>query len=210
MVFKELRVMKAMLWLGFMGVAANGAFAQGARQAMQGNPPGDNLIQNSITQGNRPAVTMPPGFPGRPHPARAFAPVFPLGFGGYGFGGYGFGGSDYGYVPQAAPSVVVLEPPPPYVPVPERPPETATLVIHEYPPLPAASTASAGDQPVFAIVLKDSTILSASAVVVQNDALHLVDPDGVHQRVSLEAVDREATKRVNRERKLQLQLPPGR
>ena len=197
--------MKAMLWLGFMGVAAHGAFAQGARQAMQGNPAGDNLIQNSITQGNRPAVTMPSGFPGRPHPARAFAPVFPLGFGGYGFGGY-----DYGYVPQA-PSVVVVEPPPPaYAPVPERPPETATMVIHEYQPLSAATPASEGDQPVFAIVLKNSTILSASAVVVQNDALHIVDADGAHQRVSLEAVDREATKRVNRERKLQLQLPPGR
>jgi len=61
---------------------------------------------------------------------------------------------------------------------------------------------------VFAIVLKNTTMLTATAVIVQNDALHIVDPDGGHQRVSMEAVDREATKRVNQERKLQLQLPP--
>jgi hypothetical protein len=153
---------------------------------------------------------MAPGFSGRPHAPRPFAPVFPLGFGGYGFGGYGFGGYDYGYAPQG-PSVVVVEPPPPaYLPVPERPPETATLVIHEYQPLSAAAAqASEADQPQFAIVLKNTTILSASAVIVQDGALHIVDADGAHQRVLLEAVDREATKRVNRERKLQLQLPPA-
>jgi hypothetical protein len=84
-------------------------------------------------------------------------------------------------------------------------------VIHEYQsPSAAATQAPDGDQPMFAIVLKNSTILSATAVVVQNDGLHIVDPDGGHQRVSMEAVDREATRRLNRERKLQLQLPPGR
>jgi hypothetical protein len=188
--------MKAILWLGLTGVVTTGAFAQDPRQMMRGD-------------GNRPPHPAPvtPGLSGRPHPARPFAPIFPLGFGGYGFGGY-----DYSYAPQAAPSVVVVGPPPPaYVPVPERPPETATMVIHEYQPLSAGATqAPEGDQPLFAIVLKDSTILSASAVVVQTDALHIVDSDGAHQRVPLEAVDREATRRVNRERKLQLQLPPGR
>jgi hypothetical protein len=82
-------------------------------------------------------------------------------------------------------------------------------VIHEYAPLsPVATQPSQADQPMFAIVLKNSTILSASAVIVQDGALHIVDPDGGHQRVSLDAVDREATRRANRERKLQLQLPP--
>jgi hypothetical protein len=198
-VYVELRVMKAILWLGLVGVATAGAFAQGARQMGQGN----------LGQGNRPPhpAPMAPGFFGRPHPPHRFGPIFPLGFGGYGFGGYGFGGYDYGQ----GPSVVVVEPPPPaYVPVPERLPETATLVIHEYQPLPAAAAqASEADQPQFAIVLKNTTILSASAVIVQDGVLHIVDPDGGHQRVSLEAVDREATKRVNRERKLQLQLPPA-
>jgi hypothetical protein len=192
--------MKAIVWLGLVGVVTHGAFAQGARQPMQ-----RNMVQGDINRPPRPGP-MTPRFPPRPRPAnRLAAPIFPLGFGGYGFGGY-----DYDYVPQA-PNVVVVEPPPPvYVPVPERPPETATMVIHEYQSPAAATQAPEGDQPVFAIVLKDSTILSATAVVVQNDALHIVDPDGGHQRVPMEAVDREATRRVNRERKLQLQLPPGR
>lgn len=187
--------MKSILWLGFVGAATTGAFAQGPRQMGQGNPP------------PHPAP-MGPGFSGRTHHGRPFAPIYPLGFGGYGFGGYDYG--DYGYAPQP-PSVVVEPPPPPppYAILPERPPETAITVIHEYQlPSAAAAQASEADQPVFAIVLKNSTILSASAVIVQDGALHIVDPEGAHQRVSLDAVDREATKRVNRERKLQLQLPP--
>lgn len=187
--------MKAILWLGLVGVVTQGAFAQGAREMGQGNRhPGPGAVG--------------PGFSARHHPVRPFAPIFPLGFGDYGYGGY-----DYGYAPQA-PSVVVVEPPPPAyvpVPVPERPPEIATTVIHEYaPPSSAAAQPPDADQPVFAIVLKNGTVLSASAVVVQDGALHIVDPEGIHQRISLDSVDREATKRVNRERKLQLQLPPGR
>ena len=200
--------MRAFLWLGFVGVVMTGvmtnvAFAQGPRQTMQGNMPRGDIARGDMARGD---INRPPHpAPMRPHSARPFGtPVYPLGFGGYGFGGY-----DYGYVPQA-PSVVFVEPPPPaYVPIPERPPETATMVIHEYQPLSAATTQSPeADQPVFAIVLKNSTMLSATAVVVQNDGLHIVDPDGGHQRVSLEAIDREATRRVNRDRKLQLQLPP--
>jgi hypothetical protein len=191
--------MKAILWLGLVGIAASVAVAQGARQAAHGA--GDNLVQNSVTQGNRPPGPAPmrPGFPARPRPVR---PIYPLGFG-YGFNDYDYGGYDYGYAPPA-PSVVFVPPPP------ERPPETATTVIHEYQPPSSAPPAPEGDQPVFGIVLKSGTVLSASAVVVQDGALHIVDPDGSHQRVLMEAVDREATSRVNRERKLQLQLPPGR
>jgi hypothetical protein len=201
------RVLKAIVWLGLMGIApgTNVAFAQGGRQAQQGNMSQGNMARGNMVRGDinpaRPAPT-------RPRPLR---PIFPLGFGGYGFGGYGFGGYDYDYMPQS-PNIVVLEAPPPaYVPLPERPPETATMVIHEYQPLSAGATqAAVGDEPLFAIVLKNGTTLSASAVIVQNDGLHIVDPDGAHQRVSMDAVDREATTRVNRERKLQLQLPPGR
>ena len=202
--------MKAILWLGVISVMTTGALSQGVRPMAQGG-----LHQ------------PPPSAPLRPHPSHPFAPpVSPLGFGGhgfrgygfggyglggYGFGGYGFGGYDYGNVPPAQNVVVVSPPPPAYAIAPERPPETATMVIHEYQPVPGALTqALEGDQPTFAIVLKDSTTLSASAVIVQNDALHIVDQDGAHQRVSLDRIDREATKRVNRERKLQLQLPPGR
>ena len=191
--------MKGIVRLGLMGIVATGvvttgatnvAFAQGARPLAQGN---------TVRGDSGP----PHPAPFRPRPSR---PIFPLGFGGYGFGGY-----DYDYMPQS-PNVVALPPPPPvYVPLPERPPEPATMVIHEYRPLSAAATqAPAGDEPLFAIVLKNGMTLSASAVIVQNDGLHIVDPEGAHQRVSMDTVDREATMRVNRERKLQLQLPPGR
>ena len=204
--------MKGIVWLGLMGMVATGvvttgatnvAFAQGARQPQLGNMPRGNMPPGNMGRGGINAARPAPIRP------RPFRPVYPLGFGGYGFGGYDY---DYGYMPQS-PNVGDLEPPPPpvYVPLPERPPEPATMVIHEYRPLAAATPpASAGDEPLFAIVLKNGTTLSASAVIVQNDGLHIVDPDGAHQRVPMDAVDREATTRANRERKLQLQLPPGR
>src|SRR5579864_582770 len=110
--------MKAFLWLGLIGVLANGAFAQGPRQPVEGN-----MLRGDISRPSHPA-------PMRPPPRRPFAaPIYPLGFGGYGLGGY-----DYGYAPQAQ-SVVIEPPPPVYAIVPERPPETATMVIHEYQPL---------------------------------------------------------------------------
>jgi len=195
--------MKTIIWLGLTGMVgvvttggiSNVAFAQSARSLEHGNM-------------GRGGISPPHSAPIRPYPRHPFAaPIYPLGFGGYDFGDY-----DYGYMPEP-PSPVAIEPPPPppYGIIPERPPERARMVIHEYQaPSAAATVGSGADQPLFAIVLKNGTTLSASAVIIQNDALHIVDPEGGHQKVSLEAVDREATTRVNRERKLQLQLPPGR
>ena len=56
-------------------------------------------------------------------------------------------------------------------------------------------------------MLKDGKTLSAAAVTAQGAALQIVDPDGGHQRVPLDAIDREATRRRNAERNLRLQLP---
>jgi hypothetical protein len=86
------------------------------------------------------------------------------------------------------------------------------MVIHEYQPVSTPAPASGFlaqdvEPPMFAIVLKSGAMLSASAVVAQNDALHIVDADGAHVRIPLDTVDRDATRRMNRERKLQLQLP---
>jgi hypothetical protein len=61
---------------------------------------------------------------------------------------------------------------------------------------------------LFAIVLKDGSVLPAAAVMTQEDALQIVDADGQHRRVPLNAIDREATRRRNAERNLRLQLPP--
>jgi hypothetical protein len=49
--------------------------------------------------------------------------------------------------------------------------------------------------------------LSAAAVTAQGNILQIVDPGGEHQRVPLDAIDREATRRRNAERNLRLQLP---
>ena len=90
-------------------------------------------------------------------------------------------------------------------PTPAEEQPVVTPEIHEY---PAPAAPSSGAEPAtFAIVLKDGSALSASAVTVQGSALQIVDPDGQHRRVSLDTIDREATRRRNAERNLRLQLP---
>jgi hypothetical protein len=79
-----------------------------------------------------------------------------------------------------------------------------TPQIHEYPAPAAPSSESA--PATFAIVLKNGSTLSATAVTVQDSALQIVDPDGEHRRVPLDSIDREATRRRNAERNLRLQL----
>jgi hypothetical protein len=60
---------------------------------------------------------------------------------------------------------------------------------------------------MFAIVLKDGSLLLAAAVMTQGDALQIVDADGQHRRIPLGSIDRDATRRRNAERNLRLQLP---
>jgi hypothetical protein len=100
-----------------------------------------------------------------------------------------------------------MEQPLPQTIVQQVPRETVRAEIHEYQPT-AAETAPGEEQPAFTIVLKDGSVQSAVAVSVQDDVLQYVDPDGEHRRVPLDTVDRQATRRVNRERKLELHLPP--
>jgi hypothetical protein len=113
------------------------------------------------------------------------------------------GGDDYGYPP--APNIIIMEQPPPQTIVQQAPRETVRAEIHEYQP---TEPVPGEEQPAFAIVLKDGSVQSAVAVSVQDDVLQYVDPDGEHRRVPLDTVDRQTTRRVNRERKLELHLPP--
>jgi hypothetical protein len=110
---------------------------------------------------------------------------------------------DYGYDYAPAPSVVMVQQPPLYVLIPPAPSEPPRPEIHEY----QSAAPTANEDQAFAIVLRDGSVHSAVAVTVQKGALYYVEPDGAHRLVSLNDLDREATQRLNRERKLQLQLP---
>jgi hypothetical protein len=119
-----------------------------------------------------------------------------------------FLGGDEAVYPPAPNTIIVEPPPPPPVIVQQMPRETVRAAIHEYQPTATAEPVPGQEQPAFAIVLNDGSVQSAVAVSVQDDVLQYVDPDGEHRRVPLETVDRQATRRVNREQKLELRLPP--
>jgi hypothetical protein len=162
------------------------------------------------------------------HGGIAFRPAFSGGHGyarvprgrgrlpyGYGYGylgggdGYGYAGGDYapndagaGYAYAPQPVFVMQPPPPPVIEPPARP------VLTNYTwPAPSGTTVPEGQPQTFGIVLKDGSTLMATTVVASDDVLHYVDPDERHMRVSMSAVDRAATLKLNRGRKLVLYLP---
>lgn len=174
-------VVKAILFLFVMAVGAFGQRMMGTRMNSPA-PLRNPAARNAVQRGGV---------------------AYPLLFDGF-YGGFG-----YPSYPPAANVIVVAQPAPAipsYIAAQEPAPTAARMEIHEYrPPSPEVESS------VFTIRLKDGSNLSASAVTVQNDALHYVDPDGRHARVPLDAVDRTATRRINRERNLNLRLPaPGR
>jgi len=129
---------------------------------------------------------------------------------------YGFGyqdgflpydaGTAYGYTPQ--PNIIIVQQPPPPPVIVQQPPRDVLSVIHDYvQPAPSTSAPSEGEPLSFGIVLKDGSTRPALAVVVADDVLHYVDSEGRDLQISLDEVDREATRKLNRERKLTLWLP---
>jgi hypothetical protein len=145
------------------------------------------------------------------------------------------GGFDNGYGQQ--PNVTIVMPPQQQYAVPGAPvtinqnflPEGSRPVVQEYgpsaqegapaessglrmyqAPSPTAQAQQAGDDPVtFLIALKDSSVYSAVAYWVQNDALHYVTPQGKHNQVSLSLVDRALSARLNTGRQVEFHLPDG-
>lgn len=191
------RLTKAFIVLGLIPLTA--AFAQ---HGGGGPPPG--RAPSGLHSGLPPVGPIPPlggsRFPFGRHAGfgTPFFPAFP----------FWFGDSGYDYPAyQPAPSVVVVQQPPAYVVVPPAPvSEPVKPEVREYKNLPTASQPE-GEPPAFTIVLKDGTVHFAVAVTAQDDTLHYVDPDGRHHSVPLAVIDRETTRRLNRERKLELQLP---
>jgi len=134
------------------------------------------------------------------------------GFNSLGYPGYysdyypdaGYPTDDYGYQPQ--PNFVVVTPQIQAPEPPLPPPPPAQPVIREYHWPDAGSTPSA----TFSLVSKDGVVRLALAVWAQDNELRFTALDGASGRLSLDAVDRDATARLNAEKHLTLRLPPHR
>jgi hypothetical protein len=110
--------------------------------------------------------------------------------------------------PRDPQPIFVLPPAPVMPPAPAPlPPAPAPVrsVIREYNwETSAREVASAKS---YLLVLTDSTVRAAIAVWQQDGSLHFLAPDRTSGAVRLDAIDREATRRLNAERGLTLPLP---
>jgi hypothetical protein len=97
-------------------------------------------------------------------------------------------------------------------------PDTANPVLHDYSnaPLPepgaqrsnSDQTSAAGDRQVmFLIALKDHTIFPAVAYWVEADTLNYITVQGSKNSVSLDLVDRDFSRQINQERRVEFGLP---
>jgi hypothetical protein len=98
-------------------------------------------------------------------------------------------------------------------------PDSANPVVRDYSnvplPEPGPQAANAGDsavdtsdqQVMFLIAMKDHTIYPAIAYWVDGDTLNYITVQGVKNSVSLDLVDRDFSKQINKERKVEFGLP---
>ncbi len=115
---------------------------------------------------------------------------------------------DYAY--PSSPNIIILQQPAPQMIVQQTPREVVPPEIHDYKESPAAAAApptARGEEAAFVIALNDGSHHSANAVWVQNNVLHYIDREDRHHQVPLQSVDRESTRKLNRERKLDFWLP---
>lgn len=76
--------------------------------------------------------------------------------------------------------------------------------------VPARAPAETTTESVlFLIALKDSSVYSAVAYWIEGESLHYITPQGKHNQVSLELVDRALSEKLNQGRKVEFRLPPG-
>lgn len=209
--------MKAVMWSACLLCAATLAFGQrGEGPGPSGGGPRGMSGLPSVGPISPLGAVGPGGMSGLPPvgpipPLGSVGPRFPAGRGfdsSFSSFGYPVMLGDYAYPPvyeappmMAPPPIIVVPPPPP--------PRPARSEIREYKTLPEGQPAvAAGDEPKFAIALKDGSVRYAVATFVQGDMLAYVDPDGRQQRVSGEDVDRDTTRRLNQALKVNLYLPP--
>jgi len=150
----------------------------------------------------RPVTPVRPVNPVRPRPGIVAYPVF-IG------GGYYAPpiGSDYGYANPSPVGVVNQDFQTDSV-------NPSIVDFSNAPPAePAANTDENGlrdDQPtIFLIALTDHTVVAAIAYWVDGDTLNWVSRDAKQNRMSLSLVDRDFSKQLNDERRVEFKLPPA-
>ncbi len=109
--------------------------------------------------------------------------------------------------PPPAPVIIYIVPGPPSTAVVTTAPQQAQngVVTYVVPPRNGEATESTAPR-LYLIALKNSSIYSAAEYWVEDDTLHYVTAHGVHNQVSIDQLDMELTKRLNRERGLDFRL----
>lgn len=163
-----------------------------------------------------PRPTPPPAPPARP------GPIPPAGVR-YGFaGGYpvyvlGYYPNPFYYdssyaVPAPSTDVPPAQPLPDVIVNPNFKPDTTNPTMHVYSYTPDAQSsdqnaAPAPPQVYFLIAMRDHTIVAALAYWVENGRLNYINQQGVRYQVALDAVDRDFSSQLNRERNVDFALP---
>jgi hypothetical protein len=117
-------------------------------------------------------------------------------------------GGLYAEEPSPPPNVFVTAPPAEQASSqPAAPIQPAQSVIHEYNWPKSDETGARATR--FTIALKDGSQRFAVAAWIQGGKLHYLDSEDRQQALSSDVIDRQTTDRLNEEKHLRLQLPPG-
>lgn len=110
---------------------------------------------------------------------------------------------------QAAPVVMQYAPDQAPAPTAEAAPSSnSNIQIYQAPSAPRPEPAD--DQVLFFIALKDSSVYTAVAYWVEDGTLHYITPQGRHNQVSIDLVDRPTSTKLNEGRKVEFRLPAAR
>ena len=135
-------------------------------------------------------------------------------YGGYGLGyydSYPYGGYypyDSGYAYNTSPNVTVVYPSQAAAPVYV---ERATPVTHEYDQygqeVQSSGGSSGSSSPIYLFAFQDHAIRAAASYWVEGKTLHYVTLQHEEKQAPIDSLDRDLTQRLNRERRVQMQLP---
>ncbi len=118
---------------------------------------------------------------------------------------------------QQPPNITIVMPP-----QPQAQPVSPVTINQSFAPEPVRSSIQTYQAPapapvpvpvpesegvIFLIALKDSSVYSAVAYWLEGDTLHYITPQGKHNQVSLDLVDRAISEKLNQGRKVEFRLP---